>query len=368
MKLNGNTSKRSAAARREAADFAAQERSAHRSGANRSAQSEAAARRAAAQAVVHRFRAGRKHFHHRFQIFFPLALRRDKYNLFEIERSKAVALAVRVHQTHLYRVEIFFHKVARQLIQRFKAHLRGAQPLVFYRLIDKRRKHVARGNFRFAEFFAVVFEHPRQHNEIFRCHVRAGDLFDTHARPAVEMPRRRNCLHKQKFLVGVFHKSRKKRSLVLSRQRHGQPRFRNFLKKIRHTFSPSYAKASRRLVRSAFSAYAAAAILITKSTPDCSSEVQIRIFRLFSTISRNHSAKPYRKSIAETYLRIFAITPEPTVLPPSRIAKRRPSSIATGLIRTTFMLMLSPGITISTPSGSSIAPVTSVVLMKNCGL
>ena len=37
MKLNGNTSKRSAAARREAADFAAQERSAHRSGANRSA-------------------------------------------------------------------------------------------------------------------------------------------------------------------------------------------------------------------------------------------------------------------------------------------------------------------------------------------
>ena len=236
MKLNGNTSKRSAAARREAADFAAQERSAHRSGANRSAQSEAAARRAAAQAVVHRFRAGRKHFHHRFQIFFPLALRRDKYNLFEIERSKAVALAVRVHQTHLYRVEIFFHKVARQLIQRFKAHLRGAQPLIFYRLIDKRRKHVARGNLRFAEFFAVVFEHPRQHNEIFRCHVRAGDLFDTHARPAVEVPRWRNCLHKQKFLVGVFHKSRKKRSLVLSRQRHGQPRFRNFLKKIRHTF------------------------------------------------------------------------------------------------------------------------------------
>ncbi|MFQ9832963.1 MAG: hypothetical protein ACLRXG_10290 [Oscillospiraceae bacterium] len=48
MKLNGNTSKRSAAARREAADFAAQERSAHRSTANRSTQSEAAARRAAA--------------------------------------------------------------------------------------------------------------------------------------------------------------------------------------------------------------------------------------------------------------------------------------------------------------------------------
>ena len=65
------------------------------------------------------------------------------------------------------------------------------------------------------------------------------------------------------------------------------------------------------------------------------------------------------------YLRILEITPEPTVLPPSRIAKRSPSSIATGLITTTFMLMLSPGITISTPSGSSIVPVTSVVLMKN---
>ena len=65
------------------------------------------------------------------------------------------------------------------------------------------------------------------------------------------------------------------------------------------------------------------------------------------------------------YFKILEITPEPTVLPPSRIAKRRPSSIATGLITTTFMLMLSPGITISTPSGSSIAPVTSVVLMKN---
>lgn len=48
MKLNGNTSKRSAAAKREAADFAAQERSAHRSASARSAQSEAAARRAAA--------------------------------------------------------------------------------------------------------------------------------------------------------------------------------------------------------------------------------------------------------------------------------------------------------------------------------
>ena len=54
MKLNGNTSKRSAAAKREAADFAAQERSAHRSASNRSAQSEAARRAAAPKQTAQR--------------------------------------------------------------------------------------------------------------------------------------------------------------------------------------------------------------------------------------------------------------------------------------------------------------------------
>jgi len=49
------------------------------------------------------------------------------------------------------------------------------------------------------------------------------------------------------------------------------------------------------------------------------------------------------------------------VRPPSRIAKRRPSSIAIGLISSIVILMLSPGITISTPSGNSTDPVTSVV-------
>ena len=61
------------------------------------------------------------------------------------------------------------------------------------------------------------------------------------------------------------------------------------------------------------------------------------------------------------HLMIFATTPAPTVRPPSRIAKRRPSSIATGLISDTTILMLSPGMTISTPSGSVTAPVMSVV-------
>ena len=54
-------------------------------------------------------------------------------------------------------------------------------------------------------------------------------------------------------------------------------------------------------------------------------------------------------------------TPAPTVRPPSRMAKRRPSSMAIGAIRFTVIVTLSPGITISTSSGSSIDPVTSVV-------
>ena len=65
--------------------------------------------------------------------------------------------------------------------------------------------------------------------------------------------------------------------------------------------------------------------------------------------------------LALSYFVIFATTPAPTVLPPSRMAKRRPSSIAIGLISSTCILMLSPGMTISTPSGSCTRPVTSVV-------
>jgi len=57
----------------------------------------------------------------------------------------------------------------------------------------------------------------------------------------------------------------------------------------------------------------------------------------------------------------LATTPAPTVRPPSRMAKRRPSSIAIGAIRVALILMLSPGMTISTPSGNTHSPVTSVV-------
>ena len=53
--------------------------------------------------------------------------------------------------------------------------------------------------------------------------------------------------------------------------------------------------------------------------------------------------------------------PAPTVLPPSRIAKRMVFSMAIGVINSTSTFTLSPGITISTPCGSLTTPVTSVV-------
>ena len=53
------------------------------------------------------------------------------------------------------------------------------------------------------------------------------------------------------------------------------------------------------------------------------------------------------------YLAIFTTRPEPTVRPPSRIAKRKPSSMAIGFCNCTVISVLSPGITISVPSGNT---------------
>jgi hypothetical protein len=61
------------------------------------------------------------------------------------------------------------------------------------------------------------------------------------------------------------------------------------------------------------------------------------------------------------YCTISAMVPAPTVCPPSRMAKRKPFSIATGVISSITRLTLSPGITISVPAGNSATPVTSVV-------
>ena len=62
------------------------------------------------------------------------------------------------------------------------------------------------------------------------------------------------------------------------------------------------------------------------------------------------------------YSMIVATVPDPTVRPPSRIAKVRPWLIAIGWISSIVISMLSPGMHISVPSGRLITPVTSVVL------
>lgn len=61
------------------------------------------------------------------------------------------------------------------------------------------------------------------------------------------------------------------------------------------------------------------------------------------------------------YLTILVTWPAPTVRPPSRMANFRPSSMATGWMSSTFISVLSPGMTISVPSGRVTTPVTSVV-------
>ncbi len=64
-----------------------------------------------------------------------------------------------------------------------------------------------------------------------------------------------------------------------------------------------------------------------------------------------------------SYSIILVTTPAPTVRPPSRMANLEPCSRATGTINSTVRLTLSPGITISTPSGRVMLPVTSIVRM-----
>src|SRR5688500_6503467 len=73
-----------------------------------------------------------------------------------------------------------------------------------------------------------------------------------------------------------------------------------------------------------------------------------------------YPSRRVRKS-TQPYSMISATTPAPTVRPPSRMAKRSSFSIAIGVMSSTVIEMLSPGITISTFSGSWTTPVTSVV-------
>ena len=85
--------------------------------------------------------------------------------------------------------------------------------------------------------------------------------------------------------------------------------------------------------------------------------------KFYGYLTFGHKLSCDNKSIFRLYYStIVATLPDPTVRPPSRIAKLRPCSIATGWINSIVISTLSPGIHISTPSGSSQTPVTSVVL------
>jgi len=89
----------------------------------------------------------------------------------------------------------------------------------------------------------------------------------------------------------------------------------------------------------------------------------IRAFLLSSSNGKSGNGllrdRPDR--ITLIYLLISVTTPAPTVRPPSRIANRSSLSIAIGVISVTSIATLSPGITISVPSGNLTEPVTSVV-------
>ena len=70
---------------------------------------------------------------------------------------------------------------------------------------------------------------------------------------------------------------------------------------------------------------------------------------------------PYLPVSCVDYSMISVTFPAPTVRPPSRIENFVPFSMAIGAISSTVISTLSPGITMSVPSGSVMTPVTSVV-------
>jgi len=68
--------------------------------------------------------------------------------------------------------------------------------------------------------------------------------------------------------------------------------------------------------------------------------------------ARRACGRSARTEVRAGYSTISVTLPAPTVRPPSRMAKRRVFSMAMGQMSSTFMAMLSPGRTISTPSGN----------------
>ena len=84
-------------------------------------------------------------------------------------------------------------------------------------------------------------------------------------------------------------------------------------------------------------------------------------FKRFLTKNGGRSGRHFLSLSEGDYSTMLATMPAPTVRPPSRMAKRRRSSMAIGTISSTSTVTLSPGITISVPAGSVTMPVTSVV-------
>lgn len=82
------------------------------------------------------------------------------------------------------------------------------------------------------------------------------------------------------------------------------------------------------------------------------SEIWCWLFGVWFSCGMRVGAEPPKAAHPPRYYSsTLTTTPEPTVCPPSRMAKRRPSSTATGTISSTFICTLSPGMTISIPSG-----------------
>jgi hypothetical protein len=100
--------------------------------------------------------------------------------------------------------------------------------------------------------------------------------------------------------------------------------------------------------------------VFTIATLQCNNFAHIRIF--LSLAMEPHADREAWRLTGKMFYSMISVTaPAPTVWPPSRIAKRSPFSNATGVISEISADILSPGITISTPSGSFTSPVTSVV-------
>ena len=95
---------------------------------------------------------------------------------------------------------------------------------------------------------------------------------------------------------------------------------------------------------------------------------QERLNPIFCQKKRPPRANPRRSEnslfmrFISDYSMIEATLPEPTVLPPSRIANVRPWLIAIGWMSSIVISTLSPGMHISVPAGRLHTPVTSVVL------